>query len=136
MNTETKLKRIAMLSASNPKKTFECIMHHINLETLWRNFDQLDPKKAVGIDGVSKREYKQNLIPNLDDLLSRMKKMAYIPLPVKEALIPKEGQPGKFRPLGISVIEDKIVQGAFREVLEAIYEPTFLEGSSDFPRPF
>jgi len=132
MSTATKLKRIAMLSAGDPKKTFACIMHHINLETLWKNFDQLDPNKAVGIDGVSKKEYKQNLIPNLDDLLTRMKNMAYIPLPVKEALIPKEGQPGKLRPLGISVIEDKIVQGAFREVLEAIYEPTFLDGSHGF----
>lgn len=132
MSTETKLKRIAMLSAGDSKKTFSCLMHHVNLTTLWYNFDQLDPNKAVGVDGVSKKEYKQNLISNLDDLLVRMKNMAYRPLPVKEALIPKEGQPGKLRPLGISVIEDKIVQGAFRMVLEAIYEPTFLDGSHGF----
>lgn len=132
MSTATKLKRIAWLSASDPNKTFECIMHHVNLETLWRNFDLLDEKKAVGIDGISKKEYKQNLIPNLEDLLTRMKNMAYKPMPVKEVRILKEGQPGKFRPLGISIIEDKIVQGAFREVLEAIYEPTFLEGSHGF----
>jgi len=58
--------------------------------------------------------------------------MAYIPLPVKEVLIPKDGQPGKFRPLGISILEDKIVQGAFRQVLEAIYEPMFLDCSHGF----
>ena len=49
----------------------------------------------------------------------RMKRMAYKPRPVKEHLIPKDGQPGKFRPLGISVFEDKIVQGAFRQVLRS-----------------
>jgi RNA-directed DNA polymerase len=56
----------------------------------------------------------------------------YIPSPVKEHLIPKDGQPGKFRPLGISIFEDKIVQGAFRQVLEAIYEPLFLDCSHGF----
>src|SRR5262245_53881247 len=132
MSTATKLKRIAWLSARDPNKTFECVMHHVDLETLWRNFDKLDEEKAVGIDGVSKKEYKQNLISNLENLLTKMKDMAYIPMPVKEVRIPKEGQPGKFRPLGISILEDKIVQGAFREVLEAIYEPIFLEGSHGF----
>lgn len=132
MSTVTKLKRIAWLSAQDPKKSFECVMHHVNLETLWESFNQLDPDKAVGIDGVSKKEYKQNLIANLEELIERMKNMAYIPMPVREVRIPKEGQPGKFRPLGISILEDKIVQGTFRQILEAIYEPLFLESSHGF----
>jgi len=97
-----------------------------------RNFIRLDPNKAVGIDRITKLEYGDNLEENLSKLLVGMKRMAYIPRPVKEVLIEKEGQPGKFRPLGISVLEDKIVQGAFREILEAIYEPIFLDCSHGF----
>jgi RNA-directed DNA polymerase len=132
MDTETKLKRIAWLSERDHNKRFECLMHHIDYDRLKDNFNQLDPKKAVGIDGVTKQEYESNLESNLRDLLDRMKRMAYIPQPVKEVLIPKDGQPGKFRPLGISVLEDKIVQGAFRQILEAIYEPLFMDCSHGF----
>ena len=132
MDTETKLKRIAWLSSQNKDKVFECIMHHVDYVLLCENFLKLDGNKAVGIDGVSKDEYGENLEENLDKLLEKMKRMAYKPLPVREHLIPKEGQPGKFRPLGISVIEDKIVQGAFRQILNAIYEPIFLPCSYGF----
>lgn len=132
MNTDTKLKRIAWLSSQDKEKKFECVMHHINLDMLRGNFLRLDPKKAKGIDGVSKEEYGRELEVNLNTLLDEMKRMAYKPRPVKETLIPKEGQPGKFRPLGISVLEDKIVQGAFRQILEAIYEPLFLDCSHGF----
>ena len=96
------------------------------------NYNRLDPNKAVGIDRVTKLKYGENLEENLNRLLGEMKRMAYIPKPVKEVLIEKEGQPGKFRPLGISVLEDKIVQGAFRQVLEAVYEPIFLDCSHGF----
>ena len=132
MDTETKLKRIAWLSSQDRGKTFECIMHHINLDLLRGNFLRLDPNKAKGIDGISKKDYAENLEENLNRLLDEMKRMAYKPGPVKESLIPKEGQLGKFRPLGISNFEDKIVQGAFRQILEAIYEPLFLDCSHGF----
>jgi len=132
MNTDTKLKRIAWLSSKDQNKVFECIMHHINIDLLRSNFQRLDAKKARGIDGVSKEEYGEDLEGNLNRLLDGLKRMAYIPSPVKEHLIPKDGQPGKFRPLGISIFEDKIVQGAFRQVLEAIYEPLFLDCSHGF----
>ena len=129
---DTKLKRIAWLSSTDQGKVFTCLMHHINLDNLRGNFQRLDPNKAIGIDGISKLEYGENLESNLNRLLEEMKQMAYKPLPVKEVLIPKDGQPGKFRPLGISVLEDKIVQGAFRQILEAIYEPLFLDCSHGF----
>lgn len=132
MNTVTKLQRIALLSSKDKNKVFDCLMHHINDDLLRDNFRRLDGNKAKGIDGVNKEEYSKNLDENLRNLLDEMKRMAYKPMPVKEALIPKEGQPGKFRPLGISVFEDKIVQGAFRQVLEAIYEPIFLNCSHGF----
>jgi len=133
MKTETKLKRIAWLSKRDPdKKKFHCLMHHVNLEYLEESFNQLDKKKAVGIDGVSKEEYGINLKENLQDLLDRMKRMAYKPMPVKEVLIHKEGQPGKFRSLGISILEDKIVQGVFQKILESIYDPIFHACSHGF----
>lgn len=132
MDTDTKLKRIAWLSSQDKEKKFACVMHHINFDILRGNFQRLDAKKATGIDGVSKEEYGKDLEANLNKLLDAMKRMAYIPRPVKEVLIPKNGQPGEFRPLGISVLEDKIVQGAFRQILEAIYEPLFLDCSHGF----
>jgi RNA-directed DNA polymerase len=58
--------------------------------------------------------------------------MAYRPGPVREVLIPKEGKPGATRPLGISNLEDKIIQRMMQRVLESIYEPTFLECSYGF----
>lgn len=61
-----------------------------------------------------------------------MKRMTYRPLPVRQALIPKEGQPGAKRPLGISVLEDKIGQKMMQKVLESIYEPLLLDCSYGF----
>ena len=110
MDTETKLKRIAWLSERDHEKIFECLMHHIDYDHLKDNFNRLDPKKAVEIDGVTKQEYGKNLEVNLNALVDKMKRMAYIPLPVKEVLIPKDGQPGKFRPLGISVLENLLLK--------------------------
>jgi retron-type reverse transcriptase len=130
--TETKLKRIAWLSASDPDKRFDQLMHHFNEEALAGCFDELDGSKAVGIDGVTKAQYGEQLEENLSDLVARLKRMAYRPQPIRQALIPKEGQPGATRPLGISVLEDKIVQKMMQKVLESIYEPLFLECSYGF----
>jgi RNA-directed DNA polymerase len=132
-NTATKLERIAMLSGKDSKKGFTCLMHLFNAESLLGCFDQLDRKKAVGIDGVTKDAYGEKLRENIDDLINRMKQMAYIPNPVKEVLIPKEGgNVGATRPLGISTLEDKIVQKMTQKILEAIYEPIFYDCSYGF----
>ena len=89
---ETVLYRIAKLSAHNPDKKFHSLMHHINVDSLRACFHELDGKKAVGIDGVTKASYGENLEANLVDLIARMKRMAYRPGPVREVLIPKEGK--------------------------------------------
>ena len=110
-NTKTRLQRIAMLSGEDPKKEFTCLMHNFNAESLLGCFHLLDGKKAIGIDGITKDAYGENLQENINDLINRMKRMAYRPNPVREVLIPKEGgKPGATRPLGISILEDKIVQ--------------------------
>ena len=131
-DTNTKLNRIAWLSEQDPHKEFACLMHLYNEESLTQCFHELDGKKALGTDGVSKEQYGQNLSRNIQDLFIRMKKMAYRPQPVREVLIPKEGKPGATRPLGISNLEDKIVQNMTKKILESIYEPIFYECSYGF----
>ncbi len=86
----------------------------------------------MGIDGIGKMDYAENLNENIDDLIARMKRMAYHPGPVREVLIPKEGKPGATRPLGISSLEDKIIQRMMQRILESIYEPLFLNCSYGF----
>jgi RNA-directed DNA polymerase len=130
--TNTKLNRITWLSKQDSKKEFQCLMHLINEESLKECFYKLDGKKAVGIDGIDKESYGQNLEENIKNLIQRMKNMAYHPRPVREVLIPKEGKPGATRPLGISDLEDKIVQKKIQEILESIYEPLFLKCSYGF----
>ena len=129
-HTETKLKRIAVLSGGNPKMEFKWLMPHFNQESLTGCFHELDGRKAVGADRQTKDEYGENLDGNIINLISRMKDMAYIPGPVREVLIPKEN--GKKRPLGISNFEDKIVQLMTAKVLDAIYDPIFHEFSYGF----
>lgn len=130
--TSTKLNRIAWLSKQDSGKKIECLMHLFSQESLIECFHELDKNKAVGIDGVTKIAYGANLYGNIDLLITKMKEMAYRPGPVKEVLIPKEGKPGATRPLGISNLEDKIVQKMMQKVLESIYEPLFLESSHGF----
>src|SRR4051794_12018364 len=79
---------------------------------------------AVGVDGITEEHYGQNLADNLRDLLGRLKAKRYRHQPIRRVHIPKDN--GKTRPLGISAFEDKIVQDALREVLQAIYEQDFL----------
>lgn len=130
--TNTKLERIAWLSKQDPGKEFECLMHLYNQESLIECFNELEKNKAIGVDGITKMAYGANLYSNIDQLIIRMKAMAYRPGPVREVFIPKEGKPGATRPLGISNLEDKIVQKMTQKILEGIYEPLFLECSHGF----
>lgn len=132
IKTEMKLKGIAALSAANPDMVFTHVIHHINEESLRACFHELDGKKAIGIDGVDKASYGEKLNENLRNLMDRMRRMAYIPGPVRQVLIPKDGKPGATRPLGISNFEDKLVQRMMHKVLESIYEPLFHENSYGF----
>lgn len=130
--TETKLKRIAALSAANPERVFTHVIHHFNEESLRACFHELDGKKAKGSDGIDKEKYGENLETNVQNLMERMKRMAYIPGAVRQVLIPKEGKADAVRPLGISNFEDKIIQKMMCKILESIYEPLFHEDSYGF----
>jgi group II intron reverse transcriptase/maturase len=129
---ETKFAIISRLSADNPEMVFNQLMHHFNKENLLDWYWSLKGKAAVGIDGMTKEKYGENLEENLDALLRKLKTMSYIPGPVKQILIPKEGRSGATRPLGIGNFEDKIVQKGVQKILEAIYEPLFWNSSYGF----
>ena len=130
--TETKLKRIAALSAANPEMVFTNVIHHINEDSLRACFHELDGRKALGIDCIDKASYGNNLDENLRNLMDRMKRMAYIPGAIRQVLIPKDGKSGASRPLGISNFEDKLVQKMMQKILESIYEPLFQPDSFGF----
>ena len=120
----TKLERIAEISATTKRPEFTSLYHLINAELLKQCHRELDGKKAVGIDKVTKEEYGKHLESNIADLVQRLKSKSYKPLPTRRVYIPKAN--GKLRPLGIVSYEDKIVQLAVKKILEAIYEPKFL----------
>ena len=120
----TKLERIAEISATTKRPEFTSLYHLINAELLKQCHRELDGKKAVGIDKVTKEEYGKHLERNIADLVQRLRNKSYKPLPTRRVYIPKAN--GKLRPLGIVSYEDKIVQLAVKKILEAIYEPKFL----------
>lgn len=130
--TETKLKRITWLSAEDKHKVFNNLMHLVNEESLAASFNELNRKKAVGIDGINKEDYGKDLEINLRGFVDRLKSMSYRPGNIRRVLIPKEGKPGATRPLGISNFEDKLFQKVMQKILESIYEPIFLESSYGF----
>ncbi len=127
---ETTLARISELSAGNPTMKFMGLMPHFTEENLTRCFHELDGKKALGVDQVSKDAYGKDLAVNIANLVARLKNLSYRPQPSKEVLIPKGD--GGSRPLGISSFEDKIVEMMCKKLLEAIYEPVFLDCSFGF----
>ena len=132
MIMRTKFAIISRLSADNFEMVFNQLMHHFNKENLLSWYQSLKGKAAVGIDGMTKEQYGENLDENLDALLEKLKTMSYVPGPVKQILIPKEGRNGATRPLGIGNFEDKIVQKGVQKILEAIYEPLFWNSSYGF----
>ena len=126
---EHELDRISCISRSGRK--VENLAHLLNKDMLKECFRELEAFKAVGIDGVTKREYGNNLDQNLDRLVSKLKGGTYVPRPSRRVYIDKPGTTQK-RPLGISCLEDKIVERALNKILVAIYEPKFLDCSYGF----
>jgi RNA-directed DNA polymerase len=125
----TDLTRIGEKARKEPGLVFTSLYHHIyDADNLRACYDTLGAKKATGVDGVTKEEYGKNLEENLQELSERLKRMGYRPGPKKRVYIPKAGSE-KGRPLGISALEDKIVEEATRRTLEPIYEAVFEDSS-------
>ena len=110
----------------------ENLMHHVNEQTLMEEHRKQNKKKATGIDGVTKGEYDANVDANLKDLVERMKRFSYRPMPVRRTYIPKAN--GKQRPLGIPSYEDKLVQGVMARLLDEVYEVRFLDCSYGYQK--
>lgn len=130
--TATKLQRITRMVQEQADSVVNWLMPHYNVGSLTQCFQELDGRKALGVDQVSKEDYGRYLEENLSELIAKMKTMSYHPGAVREVLIPKEGKPGAMRPLGIGNFEDKIVQLMTAKILGAIYEPLFLDCSYGF----
>src|SRR5271170_4310930 len=125
------LERVRQAASKDKKLRFTALLHHIyNPETLRKAYFSLKKEAAPGVDGETWRHYGETLEDNLQDLSHRLNRGAYRAKPVRRAYIDKND--GRKRPLGVPVLEDKIVQRATVEVLNAIYETDFLGFSYGF----
>jgi RNA-directed DNA polymerase len=125
------LERVRQSAKADKGRRFTTLYHHIyNTEALKRAYLELKRDAAAGVDGETWEHYGQELEINLNDLSDRLKRGAYRAKPVRRVYIPKAD--GRQRPLGVTALEDKIVQRATVEVLNAIYEVDFLGFSYGF----
>src|ERR1700688_2579500 len=130
-NAPSALGRVRQAAGKDKKLRFTALLHHIyNLDTVRMAYFSLKKEAAPGVDGETWRHYGETLEENLQDLSERLKRGAYRAKPVRRVFILKAdaGQ----RPLGVPTLEDKIVQRAAVEVLNAIYETDFLGFSYGF----
>jgi group II intron reverse transcriptase/maturase len=124
------LERIRQRAREKRKEKFTALLHHISPDLLAMEFFALKENAAPGVDGLTWRDYEQNLEGNLADLHARVHRGAYRPLPSRRVYIPKPD--GRQRPLAVVALEDKIVQRATATVLNAIHEEDFLGFSYGF----
>jgi RNA-directed DNA polymerase len=125
------LERIREAARKDRKQRFTALLHHVYaVERLRESYFRLRREATPGIDGETWRHYGEKLEENLQNLSERLKRGAYRARPVQRAYIPKAD--GRQRPIGVPVLEDKIVQRAVAEVMGAIYEQDFLGFSYGF----
>ena len=128
--TPTKLALITQRAGEDSRCRFTSLAHLLDAGFLKGCYLELGRDRASGIDGVTWKEYGENLDENLRDLVARMKAKRYKPQPAKRVYIPKDEH--AMRPLGLPALEDKIVQKGIARILEAIYEADFLDCSYGF----
>jgi len=127
------LERVRQAAEKDRRQRFTTLLHHVyDIARLRKAYLALKRDAAAGVDGLTWRQYGEELEANLRSLSERLKRGAYRAKPVRRAYIPKAD--GRQRPLGVPALEDKIVQRAVVEVLNAIYETDFL-GLSYGSRP-
>ena len=126
----TQIDRLTELAKEDPKRQFYSIAHMITFGALYAAFRGLRKKASAGVDGVTYEEYERGVAGNIQALHERLKNGKYQAQPLRRVYIPKEN--GKQRPISIPALEDKIVQKAMVEILNAIYEQDFLDCSYGF----
>ncbi len=124
------LDRVRQVALKDKEARFTALLHHVDVERLRAAYGALRPQAAPGVDGVTWLDYGQNLEANLLDLHGRVHRGGYRARPSRRAYIAKAD--GRLRPLGIAALEDKILQRAVVEVLNAVYETDFLGFSYGF----
>jgi RNA-directed DNA polymerase len=127
---QTKLGLITERAKRDPKCRFTSLAHLLSEGYLLECFRELKRNKAPGIDGVTVEAYEENLSANIRDVVKRLKGKRYRPQPARRVYIPK-GETSK-RPLGLLIVEDKIVQMGVKKILEAIWEEDFVDVSYGF----
>jgi len=125
-----KLSSISKCAKEDKIYEFRSLAPYLNVAFLKDCYYNLARNKAVGIDKVSWQEYNSSLDENLIKLVQRLKNKSFRPLPAKRVYIPKGN--GETRPLGISTIENKIVESGISRILQSIYEMDFLDCSYGF----
>lgn len=124
------LDRVCEAAKRDKTKRFTALLHHVTIERLRNAYLALKRNAAAGVDGVTWDEYGQDLEARLRDLHARVHRGSYQAKPSRRVCIPKPD--GRERPLGIAALEDKVLQRATCEVLNAIYEVDFLGFSYGF----
>jgi retron-type reverse transcriptase len=121
---QQELGRIRQAAQRDKSLRFTALWHHVYKEDRLREaYFRIKRKAAPGIDGETWQHYGENLEENLGELSRRLQRGAYRAKPVKRGYLPKPD--GRQRPIGVLVLEDKIIQRATVKVLEAIYEIDF-----------
>jgi RNA-directed DNA polymerase len=123
------LDRVRERARQEKRERFTALLHHVDVDLLRAAFFWLKKDAAPGVDGLTWREYEQNLQERLVELHARVHRGAYRALPSRRKFIPKGTG---LRPLGVAALEDKILQRAVVEVLNAIYQEDFLGFSYGF----
>jgi RNA-directed DNA polymerase len=124
------LDRVRQAARKDRQARFTALLHHVTVDRLREAYRAIRPSAAPGVDGVTWRDYGVALEDNLQGLHARVQRGAYRARPTRRVFIPKAD--GRLRPLGVAALEDKIIQRAVVEVLNAIYEQDFLGFSYGF----
>ena len=126
----TELNRLSEIAARDSKIKFTSLAHLLTEEFLKGSYSDLNHRAAAGIDQVSCESYGGELDRNIADLVKRLRENRYRANDIRRVWIPKPD--GRERPLGIPVLEDRIVQRGVAKILSAIYEQDFLDVSYGF----
>lgn len=126
----SELDRVRRVAATDREARFTALLHHVDVDRLRAAYRAIRPKAAPGVDGVTWADYGRDLEENLRDLHARVHRGGYRARPSRRVFIPKAD--GRLRPLGVAALEDKILQRAVAEALNAIYETDFLGFSYGF----
>ena len=112
------IRKVVDRARREPEGRFHSLAHLLDVPALAAAYWSIRKDAAVGVDGVTKDQYGQDVEQNLQDLYARLRSKRYRHQPIRRVHIPKDG--GRTRPIGISALEDKIVQSAVRHVLKRL----------------